>query len=334
MFALLRTGSILAAMTLALPASANAQWFDWGWNWGWQRDYYQPAGAWTSYYPGSYGYSGYGGGYYAPGGCGCNPCASCDPCGSACGAGGCASGNCAGGNCAYDAPAGGAPVPDPNVDSPPVRSRTTPTPRTRSGDPADAPTFESPTRGTDPADGATPFPSRSRGTNPLDDVEPLPRRNRSTDPDPAGTGVDPFDSDTTRGGSGSSGTGAGSRNFRDNSTAPTGGTRPRSGTGSDGGLVDPANDPTFGGSKKIEIPEAEGTVIKPRAPAKTPEVNDGQDAGGIGPRLDLKATSAPVIQKTRLASHARNATAAAPRTAKTPVIRDWSAAMNDARAVR
>ncbi|HUQ68349.1 MAG TPA: hypothetical protein VM165_02430 [Planctomycetaceae bacterium] len=333
MFSLLRTGSVLAAMTLALPASADAQWFDW--NWGWGQDYYQPAGAWTSYYPGSYGYSGYGGGYYAPGGC-CNPCACnpcCDPCGgSACGAGGCASGNCAGGNCAYDAPAGGAPVPDPNVDTPPLRSRTAPTPRTRSGDPADAPTFESPTRGTDPADGTTPFPPRSRSTNPLDDVEPLPRRNRSIDSaDPADTGTDPFDRDGTRGGTG---TGAGSRNFRDNSTAPTGGTRPRTGTGSDGGLLDPANDPDFGGSKKIEIPEAEGTVIKPRTPAKTPAVDDGKDAGVDGPRLDLKATSAPVVPKTRLASHARNATVAAPRTARTPVIRDWSAAMNDARVVR
>ena len=144
MFALLRTGSVLAAITLtsALPSTAEAQWFGWGWDWGWGPGYYEPAGAWTSYYPGSYAYGGYGGGYgsyYAPGGCcapacGCDPCCSpCGPCGScgACGLRSCAGGNCAGGNCAYDAPANGAPIPDPNADMPPNRPRTNSPPRTR-----------------------------------------------------------------------------------------------------------------------------------------------------------------------------------------------------------
>jgi hypothetical protein len=338
MFALLRTSSVIAVLglTAVWPTSASAQWYD-GWGWGW-GGWNEPG--WTSYYPGSYGY-GYtasygGGGYYGPGGCcdpcACNPC-GCNPCGGgACGLGGCASGNCAGGNCAngncaggncaYDAPANGAPVPDPNTntDSPPLRNRTTPTPRSPAVDPNDNRTFETPMRNTDPMDEIERTVPRSRSTTP-----PRARPFESTDP---GTGSsDPFDT-TNPSRSGTDGTSSG-RNFRDNSTAPAGGTaRP---SGSDP-LRDPATDGGFEGSRKPELPTGTETVIPKRKPAETQDIQDGSDADTNGPRLDLKATTSPIVPKTRLAGHSRTVTSA--RTAKTPVLNDWSAAMAEPRTLR
>jgi hypothetical protein len=341
MFAWLRSGFVFAALggTILLPATADAQWFGWGWGWD------EPA--WTSYYPGSYGggysgggyYSGGYGAYYAPGGCGCDPCGcapcgcdpcGCNPCGSACGTGGCSGGNCAGGNCAYDAPANGAPVPDPNVDAPPVRPRTTPnsttprtSPRTTPRGVDDAPEFEAPARGVDPMEPR----ARPGATDPLDNPQPYPRRPTREPIDPGTGAVDPFDAsnpDAPRGG-----TGTRSPGLRDNSTAPASGIDRRPGNTFD--PLDPATDKSFG-TQKPELPADGESTIRQRKPAETPAVDDGTGQDNVTPRLELKATSAPFVPKARLATLSRPTTAS--RTVAKPAVRDWSAAMSEPRWLR
>lgn len=332
------TGVLAVALC---PATVNAgPWWSWG-HPGYAESYYAPSSSFAAYGP---SYSGPSSGCcgsscgscqsgYA-GNCGCDPC-GCNPCGGGCGIA-CAGGACTGGNCGLNAaPASQTPIPETTIPQRQTNDR------------------DAPARNPDDGFRANPNRTFEDSVNPSYDSPP-PRAPRA----PVDNFSEPaVESDAPR---------FPARTPRDDATTP----KPfpsRSGTPPAGdlpGRTAPANpgttpvDPFQGAdpgtsSFKPAIPE-NSTVIPQRKPAESGVVNDGsgdadlevpppEEAPMSRSRLDTKITTAPVVNKSRIAVAAR---LAAPRTSSTVVAKktfsripprprnEWSVAPVDQRITR